>query len=448
MTLLYNIHYEVAASLFLLILITFLWVKYSAPTRVNKEFRKLAMYVLLADVLDVITAITISYGAVIPPWFNTVLNTLYVGMDIVVGFRFMCYVSAYVYPEKKQKSLLVNRIIFGLCQFIVFANIFTGQMLYFDDQGQYFHGALYLMVYIVPYYYIIYSAVILLRNYRMFRKSQRYAIACFFVLGMFGPLVQLLFFPNVLLSVFSMALGVVIIMFTLETPDYQKLIKTMGELEDLQNNLQIEVKRQTEKADRLSLMAMRTLAVTIDAKDKYTNGHSVRVAEYARELVRRSGGTQEEQDQIYYIGLLHDIGKIGVSDSIINKKSYLTDEEFEVIKTHPVIGADILKNISEVIAGIEVGARWHHERYGGGGYPDGLEGEQIPFEARVIAVADAYDAMTSKRSYRDILPQEKVREEFVNQRGKQFDPVFSDLILQMIDEDAEYQMREKQDTEE
>ena len=113
-----------------------------------------------------------------------------------------------------------------------------------------------------------------------------------------------------------------------------------------------------------------------------------------------------------------------------------------MIKTHPVIGADILKNISMDIPGIEVGARWHHERYAGGGYPDGLKGDQIPKEARIIGVADAYDAMTSKRSYRDILPQEVVRNEFVDKSGIQFDPDYAKLMVQMIDEDKEYRMRE------
>lgn len=141
--------------------------------------------------------------------------------------------------------------------------------------------------------------------------------------------------------------------------------------------------------------------------------------------------------------MLHDIGKIGVPDEIINKTTKLTDEGFDMIKTHSVIGADILKNISMDIPDIEVGARWHHERYSGGGYPDGLKGDQIPKVARIISVADAYDAMTSKRSYRDTLSQQFVRKEFVEKSGIQFDPVYAELMVQMIDEDTEYQMREK-----
>lgn len=220
------------------------------------------------------------------------------------------------------------------------------------------------------------------------------------------------------------------------------------QLDRLQKNLQEEVEKQTwraeerrRKVERMSMQIMRTLAGTIDAKDKYTNGHSMRVAEYAREIAKRIGKSEKEQEDIYYMGLLHDIGKIGIPDEIINKTSRLTDEEFDIIKTHPAIGSDILKNISE-FPNIGTGARWHHERYDGKGYPDKLKGEEIPEVARIIGVADAYDAMTSKRSYRDILSQETVRCEIEKGRGTQFDPHFADVMLSMIDDDTEYQMHE------
>ena len=141
------------------------------------------------------------------------------------------------------------------------------------------------------------------------------------------------------------------------------------------------------------------------------------------------------------MGLLHDIGKIGVRDEIINKTEKLTDEEFLVIKNHPIIGYNILKNMTE-IPFIENAARWHHERYDGSGYPDGLKGEEIPEYARVICIADAYDAMTSTRSYRAVMPQKKVREEIVKGMGKQFDPNIAQIMLEMIDEDIDYSMKE------
>ncbi|MBR2530748.1 MAG: HD domain-containing protein [Lachnospiraceae bacterium] len=159
-------------------------------------------------------------------------------------------------------------------------------------------------------------------------------------------------------------------------------------------------------------------------------------------MARRYGYSGKDQDEIYMMGLLHDVGKIGVPDEVINKTARLTDEEFALIKEHPVIGFKILDKIKEMPR-LQIGAHWHHERYDGKGYPDGLVGEQIPEEARIIAVADAYDAMTSYRSYRDVLPQKVVAEEISKGKGRQFDPVFADIMLEIISEDVVYGLREK-----
>lgn len=221
------------------------------------------------------------------------------------------------------------------------------------------------------------------------------------------------------------------------------------ELSRLQKNLESEVKIQMKKAEerrnqveKLSEEVMKTLANTIDAKDPYTNGHSLRVAKYSKEIAKRAGKSKAEQKEIYQMALLHDIGKIGVPDDIINKDTRLTDEEYAAIRKHPAIGSDILKTIEE-IPDIMIGARWHHERYDGHGYPDGLAGTEIPEIARIIGVADAYDAMTSKRSYRNILSQDVVRGEIERGKCTQFDPVFADIMIAMIDEDIKYTMREK-----
>lgn len=189
-----------------------------------------------------------------------------------------------------------------------------------------------------------------------------------------------------------------------------------------------------------------TLSEAIDAKDKYTQGHSGRVAAYAKEIARRLGYSRERQDAVYMMGLLHDVGKIGVPDAVISKPGRLTDEEFALIKTHPKVGQKILNNIREMPT-LSAGARWHHERYDGRGYPDGKAGEEIPEEARIIAVADSYDAMSSCRSYRKALPQEKVRSEIEKGAGSQFDPRIAKVMLEMIDEDKEYRMKDHPVTE-
>ena len=214
-----------------------------------------------------------------------------------------------------------------------------------------------------------------------------------------------------------------------------------GELLHLQHNLEDEVSKKTRENEGLSLHVVQTLAEAIDAKDTYTNGHSARVAAYSKEIARRAGYTEREQHLIYVMGILHDVGKIGVPDAVINKPGKLTDEEFAEIKKHPAMGAKILLNIKEMPR-LSTGAHWHHERYDGKGYPDRLQGQNIPVEARIIGVADAYDAMTSNRSYRHSMAQAVVREQIEKGKGTQFDPVFADIMIQMIDEDKDYTMRE------
>ena len=220
------------------------------------------------------------------------------------------------------------------------------------------------------------------------------------------------------------------------------------QLKALQHHMQQEINKQTAIAQaqlastqRLFREMIEALADTIDAKDKYTRGHSHRVADYAWGIARLAGKSEEYQRNIYYMAQLHDIGKIGIPSSLINKHDRLTDEEYASMKQHTTIGSAILAHVKEMPELVSA-ARHHHERYDGKGYPDGLSGTAIPEKVRIIAVADAYDAMTSKRSYRDALPQDLVRLEIANGRGTQFDPHFADIMLKMIDEDIHYQLRE------
>lgn len=192
---------------------------------------------------------------------------------------------------------------------------------------------------------------------------------------------------------------------------------------------------------KLSLHTIMALSEAVEAKDPYTKGHSQRVAEYSRAIAQKMGYTERELREVYFIALMHDIGKIGVPDAVINKTDRLTDREFEEIKKHPAKGYDILKQITE-IPGISEGARWHHERWDGKGYPDGLRETEIPQIARIIAVADAYDAMTSNRSYRNALPQEAARRQIEENAGTQFDPDMAAIMLQLIDSDTSYGMHE------
>lgn len=218
---------------------------------------------------------------------------------------------------------------------------------------------------------------------------------------------------------------------------------------ELQNSLQQQVEDRTKElkeeknnSEKLLIELTQALATTIDAKDKYTSGHSRRVAEYSKMLAEALGKDEKDQQEIYLFALLHDIGKIGVPDWIINKQDKLTEEEYAEIKKHPQIGYEILKSIS-IMPKLKNGVRWHHERLDGSGYPDGLKGDDIPEYAKIISVADAYDAMTSNRSYRDSLPQDVVRSEIQKHMGKQFDEKIAKKMLEIIDADKSFELREK-----
>ncbi len=202
-----------------------------------------------------------------------------------------------------------------------------------------------------------------------------------------------------------------------------------------------ELRKQQIQTKNFFLQTVIALSEAVDAKDRYTSGHSRRVAEYSKKMATRMGKSKEEIDDIYYTGLLHDVGKIRIPVEIINKPGKLTDDEFNIIKIHPVTGYHILRSISEN-SSIAIAAKYHHERYDGKGYPNGLSGTNIPEIARILCVADSYDAMTSNRSYRNALPQEVVRSEIEKGKGTQFDPEIADIMLQLIDEDTHYLMRQ------
>ncbi len=194
-----------------------------------------------------------------------------------------------------------------------------------------------------------------------------------------------------------------------------------------------QLEEKNAQARQMTMQTVMTIVNTIDAKDEYTKGHSQRVAEYAVALAEELGMSEDEIERIRYIGLLHDIGKIGVPDAILNKPGRLNNTEFSLMKLHTVVGGDILKDINSMEE-LDEGAKYHHERYDGKGYPEGLVGEQIPFVARIICIADAYDAMTSHRVYRKRLSDEAVQEEIARCAGTQFDPGLAEAFLQLLKE--------------
>jgi putative nucleotidyltransferase with HDIG domain len=223
-------------------------------------------------------------------------------------------------------------------------------------------------------------------------------------------------------------------------------------LQDMNRNLEGKVRERTkqlaEKHQELRtayVQTIRALAEAVDAKDAYTRGHSERVGVYASKIAREMGFQKDFIERVYIAGLLHDVGKIGVRDSVITKPDRLTPEEYDEIKQHPAIGAKILEPV-DFLSDVTPCVRHHHEWYDGSdrGYPDRLRGDAIPLPSRIILVADTVEAMTSDRPYRKALPLDVVYTELTKYSGSQFDPVCVDAFLRLLDREGEGFIRKDQ----
>lgn len=237
----------------------------------------------------------------------------------------------------------------------------------------------------------------------------------------------------IMLAIFSMSIIDVL------TARRQELKTVLVQAEKAKYVDELNVKNA--ELEELSKELFETIAKAIDVNDPYTAGHSRRVAIYAKMIASRMDFSDDEIEEIYYAGLIHDVGKLGISNEIINKNGKLTDDEYAEIKRHPTLGQEILKEIS-IKGKFADGAKCHHERIDGKGYPDGLSGDKLLPLSKIIAVADAYDAMTSKRSYRDVMSQEAVREQIEKGRGTQFDSKIAEIMLDIIDADTEYKLKQ------
>lgn len=203
------------------------------------------------------------------------------------------------------------------------------------------------------------------------------------------------------------------------------------DLINLQSNLETELLEKTKQIARISLKSMMMIANTVDRKDPLASNHSTNVARFSVEIAKKLGWSADEIYNLQNLALVHDIGNIGVPDKIIRKSGSLTYEEFETVKRHTTVGKSILEDMTVIKKAAEI-AETHHERYDGKGYPHGLSGDAIPIESRIIAVADAFDSMTTDRSYRKKLSNDELLSEFTKGRGTQFDPTVADIAIDLI----------------
>ncbi len=370
-------------------------------------------------------------------------NFMVYAMVLMILWAFNHYVRDIYIDETGIKKIPIRLmaidylVLIGMGLLVV--SQFTGLYYTFDSANRYQRSPGYVIGMAIPLAVLLLQTSVIIQYRKYFRTGLFVSLMLFTTMPLIAGIIQLKLYGLSLINITTGFLSSLLYLFAL---------KDMNQTVDRARQIEMDyLKNESRATKRLFAQTAEALASAIDAKDKYTKGHSSRVAEYSRKIAEIAGKNPQECDEIYYAALLHDVGKIGISRTILNKKGKLSDEEYQIIKEHPDIGAQILSSISESPY-LSIGAKSHHERYDGKGYPEGLKGDDIPEIARIIAVADAYDAMTSSRSYRTTIPQQVVREEFVKCLGTQFDPVFGKIMIHLIDLDSEYQMKEKEEVKE
>ena len=328
--------------------------------------------------------------------------------------------------RKKPVLLRICDYLFIVGFLLLLVAPFNRMYYWIDADNVYHRGSWHMLCYVIPFIMVILQETTIVIHRK--RLPKRFVCALFISISLpiYATVAQIFLFG---LSLTTVTMALVVIVF------YTFALKYISDVAQRAKERELASSREARKKEsEMFEETTEALANAIDAKDKYTSGHSIRVALYSRRIAREARLPEKTCEQVYFAALLHDVGKIGVPLEIINKIGKLTDEEYAEIKKHPVFGDQILSSI-QTAPYLAVGARHHHERYDGRGYPDGLSGEDIPLIARIIAVADAYDAMTSVRSYREPLSREAVKEELRKGIGTQFDPTFARIMLRVMDDE-------------
>ena len=345
---------------------------------------------------------------------------------IVLGFDL--YLMDLLLTEGKQKhvplplKIVLGGSVFGMLMAVV--SHFTGLYYTFDENNIYQRGPGFLLCYLVPVlcplmqYYVI----------RKYKKCFSRLIYISLVLYIFVPIVMgIIQIFTYGLSIVNMAMVLVsVFLYFFNFLDINAEVIRAHEIEvDVLHKEKLSMKRLFDQT-------VTAIVTAADKRDIFTEGHSVRVAELARNIAKEAGKNDEKCDEVYYAALLHDVGTIGIPESITCKDGSLTGDEYRLLKKKPVFGAEILSSITEYPY-LSEGVRHSREWYDGSGYPDGLKGKDIPEISRIITVADAYDTMMSGKRTRSPMTYQTVREEFIKMAGVQFDPEFAEIIINLMD---------------
>ena len=311
-------------------------------------------------------------------------------------------------------------------QILLIISQFNGMYYTFDETNHYQRASLFFVCYIIPLLVLFLQLSVVINYYKSLNKGVRISLVLFTITPGVASIIQI-FLYGLSLTNISMV-GMVVVLYIFVLIDANEMVERAHRIE-IENMQGEKVKMQ-----RLFDQTARAFVTAVEKRDDYSVGHSARVADYAKRIADMSGKSEEECNEAYYAGLLHDVGMIGIPDSIIEKAEDLNDAEYDQIKQKPVLSAEILSSITEYPY-LSTGARFACERFDGSGYPEGRKGGDIPEISRIIAVADAFDTMSSPKRFREPLSYPVVREEFIKQSGVQFDPVYSEIMVRIMDEE-------------
>lgn len=450
----YTIDFEIVALAIAIFFDVYALTKYSRETVQNVRFVGVSHSLTLAIAAEIFWAVSVNDSA--PLVLKTIFHSVYFLFLFIYVYNIDLYIASYI-DEKNgmdQNWRLFNRSVLLISIFVsLFYIILRVSETTWEEHTNQLKDKFGIFALVVMVIFMSEAVVLIFLHREKFTKPQMLLYSILFLYGIALPVIQSNNFPRFRITGFYYVITVFIILLYIETPDEQALKSVVMNLNSIKEGLEKKVEEENdrlqaldEKEYKLSHQLMFVMSKTIDAKDKYTSGHSIRVAKYSRMLAEKLGLSKEDQEQIYTMGILHDLGKVAVPNAIINKPGKLTDEEFAIMKSHPAKGYDILSKV-KTLPNLADGARWHHERIDGKGYPDHLSWEEIPYFAKIICVADAYDAMTSYRSYRGVMSQDKVREQIVNGLGTQFDFEIGQKMLEIMDEDVDYTLHEVREEE-
>ena len=370
-------------------------------------------------------------------WMVRISNFIVFFMTVFVIHTFDLYFADILicdlHTSEAPKRLKAVSYLGIIGEILVIVSQFTGLYYTFDETNHYQRSSGFILCYLIPILMNMLIVSVIIQYYRRLNRGIRFSLLMFTFLPLVAGVLQIFMYGISLTNLVMVSMTIIVYIYALRDMNATLAKVNKAKLESL-----------TEEGESMKHLFHQTataFAAAIDAKDMYTRGHSQRVADYSRKIAEISGRDQEECENVYYAGLLHDAGKIAIPDSILQKEGDLTDEQFEQIKQKPIIGSRILAGITEY-PDISTGAHHICERYDGSGYPDKLEGDDIPNVARIIAVADAYDTMSSQRSFRDPMPKPVIREELLKASGTHFDPEYVKIMIRLMDSEEEVKVQE------